>query len=47
VIDASFAIACGEGAIRPLAVQREGRAALALGDFLRGSPVSVGTVAGT
>jgi methionyl-tRNA formyltransferase len=47
VIDDRLAIACNDGAIRPLLLQREGKAALALDDFLRGSPVNAGTVAGT
>jgi len=47
VLDDRFAIACGEGAIRPLVVQREGKAALPLADFLRGSAVSPGMVGGT
>jgi methionyl-tRNA formyltransferase len=47
VLDDRLAIACGEGAIRPLAVQREGKAALPLADFLRGAAVRAGMVAGT
>jgi methionyl-tRNA formyltransferase len=46
VLDDRLAIACGAGAIRPLLLQREGKAAMALDDFLRGSPVKPGTVAG-
>ncbi|MBX3510369.1 MAG: methionyl-tRNA formyltransferase [Hyphomonadaceae bacterium] len=43
VLDENLLIACGEGAVRLLRVQREGRAALAASDFLRGQPVSPGT----
>ncbi len=46
VLDDRLAIACRAGAIRPVLLQREGKAAMALDDFLRGSPVKPGTVAG-
>jgi methionyl-tRNA formyltransferase len=42
-LDDRLAIACGAGAIRPLLLQLEGRAALSLPDFLRGHPVAPGT----
>jgi methionyl-tRNA formyltransferase len=42
-LDDRLAIACRDGAIRPLLVQREGKAALALSDFLHGHPVAPGT----
>jgi methionyl-tRNA formyltransferase len=42
-LDDSLLIACGEGAVRLLRVQRQGRAALEAPDFLRGSPVLAGT----
>jgi methionyl-tRNA formyltransferase len=45
-LDDALLIACGEGAIRLLEVQREGRGPLAAGDFLRGRPVPAGTVLG-
>ena len=37
-------VACGEGAVRLLQLQREGRAAQDAGAFLRGFPLPVGTV---
>ncbi len=46
VLDDALLIACGEGAIRLLEVQREGRGPLAAGDFLRGRPVPAGTLLG-
>jgi methionyl-tRNA formyltransferase len=42
IIDDDFAIACAYGAIRPLIVQREGRAALSRHEFLRGHPLKAG-----
>ncbi len=44
VLDARFAIACSNGAIRPLVVQREGRAAMPLDDYLRGTRLEPGTL---
>ncbi len=44
VLDADFAIACGQGAIRPLMLQRAGKPAMARADFLRGRPVAAGTI---
>ena len=44
VLDDELTIACGQGAIRILTVQRAGRPAMAAEDFLRGRPVPVGTV---
>ena len=44
VLDGRLAIACGEGALRPITVQRAGRSALAVDDFLRGKPIPPGTV---
>jgi methionyl-tRNA formyltransferase len=43
VLDDRLTIACGEGALRPLKVQRAGKAAMATGEFLRGFPVPQGT----
>jgi methionyl-tRNA formyltransferase len=45
-LTADLLIACGSGALRPLRVQRAGRAALDLADFLRGHPVPAGTQLG-
>lgn len=39
VLDDQLLIACGEGAVRLLTVQREGRGPLAAEDFLRGQAV--------
>jgi methionyl-tRNA formyltransferase len=44
VLDASLAIACGEGALRPLMLQRAGRAPVETGAFLRGFAMPPGTV---
>ena len=43
VLDDQFTIACGSAALRPEAVQRAGRPAMPLADFLRGHPVTPGT----
>lgn len=42
-VDDRLTIACGDGAIRPVAVQRAGRGVATLDDFLRGFPVASGT----
>ena len=44
VLDDGLLIACDEGAVRLLRVQREGRGPQAAADFLRGLPVAAGTV---
>jgi methionyl-tRNA formyltransferase len=44
VLDDELTIACGQGAIRLLTVQRAGRPAMPAEDFLRGKRVPVGTV---
>jgi methionyl-tRNA formyltransferase len=43
VLDERLTIACGQGAIRPELVQRAGRPAMPLADFLRGCPIAAGT----
>ncbi len=43
IIDDVLTIACGGGAIRPLAVQRAGRAAMAPAELLRGFALPAGT----
>ena len=43
VLDDRLTIACGEGAIRPLRVQRAGRSAMNSLDFLRGFAIPAGT----
>jgi methionyl-tRNA formyltransferase len=44
VLDDKLTVACGEGAVRLLNLQRAGKTPLPAADFLRGSPVDVGTV---
>ncbi|ABC62505.1 methionyl-tRNA formyltransferase [Erythrobacter litoralis HTCC2594] len=44
VLDDQFTIACGTDAIRPLRLQRAGKPAMDLDDFLRGKAVAKGTV---
>jgi methionyl-tRNA formyltransferase len=44
VLDNSLNIACGEGYIRPLKVQRAGRAPMTPGELLRGFPIPKGTI---
>jgi methionyl-tRNA formyltransferase len=44
VLDDALAIACGEGALRPLMLQRPGRAPVDAAAFLRGYPLPRGTV---
>ena len=44
VIDDSLTIDCGDGAIRPLLVQRAGRGVMAPGELLRGFAIPRGTI---
>ena len=44
VLDSCLTIACGEGCIRPLLVQRAGKAPMSPDELLRGFPVPEGTV---
>ena len=44
VLDDCLNIACGSGYIRPLAVQRAGRAPMTPGELLRGFPIPKGTI---
>ena len=44
VLDDQLAIACGKGAVRPLLVQRAGRAPMTARELLRGFAIPVGTV---
>ncbi|MBA2771009.1 MAG: methionyl-tRNA formyltransferase [Sphingomonas sp.] len=44
VLDDQLTIACGAGAIRPLAVQRAGKGAMSAGDLLRGFAIPKGTI---
>ncbi len=43
VLDECLTVACGEGAIRLLEVQRPGKAPMPAGDFLRGARIAKGT----
>jgi len=43
-VDDCLNIACGEGYIRPLEVQRAGRGAMTPGELLRGFPIPKGTI---
>jgi methionyl-tRNA formyltransferase len=43
VLDDDCTIACGSGAIRPTRLQRAGKPAMDLDEFLRGNPVAKGT----
>lgn len=42
-LDDALLVACGEGALRALVVQRAGRGAMKAADFLRGRAVAAGT----
>ncbi len=44
VLDDSLTVACGEGALRPTQVQRQGKAPMATADLLRGFAIPAGTV---
>jgi methionyl-tRNA formyltransferase len=44
VLDDDFTIACGSGALRPLRLQRAGKPAMELAEFLRGRAVAPGTI---
>ncbi|MEA3016234.1 MAG: methionyl-tRNA formyltransferase [Sphingomonadales bacterium] len=44
VLDDRLTIACGEGALRPLALQRAGRGVMTAEELLRGFPIPPGTV---
>jgi methionyl-tRNA formyltransferase len=44
VLDGRLTIACGEGALRPLRLQRAGRKPQEVEEFLRGAPLAPGTV---
>ena len=44
VLDDRLTIACGEGALRPVTVQRPGRAAMSPTDMLRGFAIPAGTI---
>ena len=44
VLDDALVIACGEGALRPLLVQRAGKGAMSSDELLRGFAIPKGTV---
>jgi methionyl-tRNA formyltransferase len=44
VVDDRLTIACGAGSLRPILLQRAGRAPTMLDDFLRGFPIPKGTI---
>jgi methionyl-tRNA formyltransferase len=44
IVDDRLSIACAEGLLRPLKVQRAGRSAMAPDELLRGFPIAQGTV---
>jgi methionyl-tRNA formyltransferase len=44
VLDEQFTIACGEGAIKPLRLQRPGKKPMPATDMLKGHPVPTGEV---
>jgi methionyl-tRNA formyltransferase len=44
VLDAKPSVACGDGALQLLRLQRDGRAAMSAAEFLRGHPMPPGTV---
>ncbi|MEL7199065.1 MAG: methionyl-tRNA formyltransferase [Pseudomonadota bacterium] len=44
VLDDDLTIACGEGAIRTIRLQRAGKPAMDRADFLRGRPIEIGTM---
>jgi len=46
VLDEELAIACGQDAIRPIRVQRAGKAAMTAAELLRGFPIAPGTRVG-
>jgi methionyl-tRNA formyltransferase len=44
VLDDCLSVACGSGYIKPLKVQRAGRAVMTAGELLRGFPIPKGTI---
>ena len=43
VLDDSLAVACGDGSLHPLQVQRAGRGPMTPAELLRGFPIAAGT----
>ncbi|MBJ7484671.1 methionyl-tRNA formyltransferase [Brevundimonas sp.] len=46
VLDDTLLVGCGQGAVRLMRVQREGRAAQDAGEFLKGFPITAGSMLG-
>jgi methionyl-tRNA formyltransferase len=46
VLDDTLTVACGEGAVRLVELQREGKKPMGVDEFLRGTPISRGSVLG-
>ena len=46
VLDNKLTIACGEGAVRLVQLQRAGKQPMSAEEFLRGTPVKTGTRVG-
>jgi methionyl-tRNA formyltransferase len=44
VLDDQLTIACGQGSLRPMKLQRAGRAPMSVDDLLRGFPIPQGTI---
>ena len=44
VLDDKLTVACGEGALRPTRLQRAGKPAMGLDEFLRGNPIAKGAL---
>ena len=44
VLDSNLTVACATGAIRPIVIQRAGKPAMPLADFLRGKTIPIGTI---
>ena len=44
ILDECLSIACGEGSVRPLRVQRAGRGVMKADELLRGFPIPKGTI---
>ena len=42
ILSKNFLLGCSEGSILPISIQREGKRAVTLEDFLRGFPFSIG-----
>jgi methionyl-tRNA formyltransferase len=43
VLDSSLTVACGDGAVRLIEVQRAGRQPMKAEEFLRGTKIATGT----